>query len=120
MTLDNKHSSEPRASQPVLPGPLVEPPAPPNPMADDLPTADLAAITNGGDNHPFNLDGPATCIGRKRKARDLHAILEVCMCGQVVTDGEVSNGEGIIRCKSVGCETGWVSIVIPREQKTYH
>ena len=63
------------------------------------------------DNHPFNLDGPATCIGRKRKARDLHAILEVCMCGQVVTDGEVSNGKGIIRCKSVGCETGWVSIV---------
>jgi hypothetical protein len=62
--------------------------------------------------------GTATCIGRKQKMGDLHAILEVCLCGQAVTDGEVLKGEDVIKCKSVGCETGWVSVKIPREQDT--
>ncbi|KAF8240217.1 hypothetical protein L208DRAFT_1546537, partial [Tricholoma matsutake] len=45
--------------------------------------------------------------GRKRKVRDLHAILEVCTCGEAVTDEEISTGKGIIRCESAGCETRW-------------
>ena len=57
----------------------------------------------------FTLDGPATRIGRKRKARNLQAILEVCTCGQRVTEEEISSGRNIIRCTSTGCETQWVS-----------
>jgi hypothetical protein len=57
----------------------------------------------------FTLDGPATRIGRKRKARNLQAILEVCTCGQRITEEEISSGRNIIRCTSTGCETQWVS-----------
>ena len=57
----------------------------------------------------FTLDGPATRIGRKRKARNLQAILEVCTCGQHVMEEEISSGRNIIRCTSTGCETQWVS-----------
>jgi hypothetical protein len=32
-----------------------------------------------------------------------------------VTDGEVLKGEDIIKCKSAGCETGWVSVKITSE-----
>ena len=87
--------------------------------AQDLPIPEIAAsftvlasLTTTMDlpnDQPFTLDGPATRIGRKRKARDLQAILEVCICGQAVTDNEISSGENVIKCKSIGCETGWVS-----------
>jgi hypothetical protein len=120
-TLNNQDSLEPR-SLPVLPlGPLVEPPAfPTGTKVVGPPTADSAALVDRDANHLFTLDGPATRIGRKRKARDLHAILQGCVCGEVVTDMEVSNGEHVIRCKSVGCETGWVSIELSRKRETYH
>jgi len=57
----------------------------------------------------FTLDGPATRIGRKRKARNLQAILEVCTCGQRVMEEEILSSRNIIRCTSTGCETQWVS-----------
>jgi hypothetical protein len=115
MALDDQNLPEPCPPKLSPPGSLVEPQASPNTQIDGppkAPAADLAALADGlGADHPFTLDGPATRIGRKRKARDLHAILEVCVCGQAVTDGEASSGEGVIRCRSVGCETGWVSAV---------
>jgi len=64
------------------------------------------------DQHPaseFNLDGPATRIGQKRRARNLQAILEVCTCGQCVTQEEIANSQNTIKCTSIGCETQWVN-----------
>jgi hypothetical protein len=71
--------------------------------------APLPASIKTNNDQEFSIDGPSTRIGRKRKARDLNAILKVCTCGQTVADSEISSGEGVIRCKSVGCETEWVS-----------
>jgi hypothetical protein len=85
--------------------------------AQDPPTPEIAALaSHTSDNQPFMLDGPATHIGRKRKARDLQAILEVCTCGQAVTDNKITSGGSVIKCKSTGCETGWVSQKISRKQ----
>ena len=64
------------------------------------------------DDHQFSLDGPVTRIGRKRKARDLPSILQVCTCGETVEGSERSRDEGVIQCKVVGCETGWVSVEV--------
>lgn len=73
----------------------------------------LAPVLCRGDpgdrDQEFTLDGPTTCIGRKRKARNLQDMLEVCTCGQRVTQEEISSGQNIIRCTSKGCETQWVS-----------
>ena len=99
-------------SLPLLPGPPVELPASHTNISTQLvgaPTADSAALTEGDTNHLFALDGPVTRIGRKQRARDLHAILEGCVCGETVTERDILNGEGVIQCKSVGCETEWVS-----------
>ena len=118
---NNQCSPKPQ-SPPFLPGPPAEPPAFPTNTSTQgagTSTADSAALTEGDATHLFTLDGPVTRIGRKRKARDLHAILEGCVCGETVTDWEISNGEGVIRCKSVGCETEWVSTEILRERETY-
>jgi hypothetical protein len=57
---------------------------------------------------------PTTRIGRKRKARDLNAILQVCTCGQTVTGDEILRKEGVIKCNAIGCETGWVSFLFPK------
>lgn len=78
-------------------------------IAAGLPTVE----TNEDHTHQFSLDGPAMCIGRKRKARDLPSILQVCTCGNTVQGGEKSSHEGVIQCKTVGCETGWVSLEMP-------
>ncbi|KAF8230992.1 hypothetical protein L208DRAFT_1279162 [Tricholoma matsutake] len=48
-----------------------------------------------------------TRAGQKRKARDLYLILVVCTCGQAVSESEISQNMGIIKCKCTGCETGW-------------
>ena len=57
----------------------------------------------------FTLDGPVTRIGWKWRARNLQAILEVCTCGQPVTQEEISGDQNVIKCTSMGCETQWVS-----------
>ncbi len=92
--LDNVRQSSPGSTLPNEPASIPTVSA----IVDD-PTVD----------QQFTLDGPATCIGRKRKARNLQAILEVCTCGQRVMEEEISSGRNIIRCTSTGCETQWVS-----------
>ena len=52
------------------------------------------------DDQPVTLDGPATCIGQKQKAKDVQAILEVCIYGQAIIDNEISSGEDVTKCKS--------------------
>jgi hypothetical protein len=106
--------------------PFSAPPASPTMAARDLPfepempvqdKTETSEMSAGGelptveidDDHQFSLDGPATRIGQKRKARDLHSILQVCMCGQTVQEDEKSRGEGVIQCHVTGCETVWVS-----------
>ena len=107
-----QHSPEPWSPPPLPQSPPIEPaPASPKVPVDNLPRS--APTNEGTDNHPFTLDGPITHIGRKQKGRDLHAILEVCTCGEAVTDEEISTNKGIIRCESAGCETRWVSQNIP-------
>lgn len=84
-------------SHPVMrnsPGPS---PTPPIPHVD--------ASTN---NH-FTIDAPETRAGRKRKTRDLHSMLVVCMCGQAVSESEILQNRDVIKCRRIGCETSWVS-----------
>jgi hypothetical protein len=103
-------SDNPTFSAPPLPKspgsviPAQGPPDPPEAAAAELPMIE----TN--DDHQFSLDGPAMCIGRKQKARDLPSILQVCMCGNTVNREEKASHECVIECKAVGCETGWVRI----------
>ena len=85
------------------------------------PTPEIAASASASlttDNQPFTLDGPATCIRQKPKARDLQAILEVCTCGQAMTDNKISSSGHVIKCKSTGCETGWVSQIFLENKPT--
>ena len=115
---DHQIWHEPQPLSPLTP---TQSPAEPAPASPDVPSDDplvveMAALTRDPEetgNHPFTLDSLATHLGQKWKARDLHVILEVCYivctCGQVVTESEISRYEGIIRCKSAGCKTGWVS-----------
>lgn len=88
-----------------------------NAPAQELPQETPAARETAGlptiEEHQFSLDGPVTRIGRKRRARDLPSILQVCICGHTVQGGEKSSNEGVIQCKAMGCETGWVSVEIP-------
>ena len=53
-------------------------------------------------------DLPPTRSGRKRKAKDLQAISD-CLCGEAVTEDEISQATCVIQCKKPGCETLWVS-----------
>jgi hypothetical protein len=114
------------------PGPLIPPTptastrsidgaqTPPGPPEHEPPTPeiDVSALrmVESTDEHQFTLEGPATRIGRKRRTIDLQTILEGYTCGQLVTDGEISRRENVIKCKSAGCETGWVSQTILGEQ----
>jgi hypothetical protein len=50
--------------------------------------------------------------GRKRKTRDLQAMLAVCTCGEAVTESEITRDESIIECRCAGCETVWVSEIV--------
>jgi hypothetical protein len=95
--LDNIRQSSPGSLTTTLPN---EPAS--------IPTVS-ATVNDPTVDQQFTLDGPATRIGRKRKARNLQAILEVCTCGQHVMEEEISSGRNIIRCTSTGCETQWVS-----------
>ncbi len=58
------------------------------------------------DTIPFT-DAPRTRSGRTRRARDLHAVLRTCVCGEEIDGDQID--EGIITCKQEGCETGLVS-----------
>ena len=44
---------------------------------------------------------------RTRKANILN--LNACICGVTITEHEIQNGEGIMKCRVLGCETVWVS-----------
>jgi len=101
-------SSIPAQDPPFAPEtPAQDPPLTPETAVAGLPTIEIS------DDHRFSLDGPVTRIGRKRKARDLHSILQVCTCGQTVHEGEKQgekSRDDVIQCKAVGCETVWVSV----------
>jgi len=32
-----------------------------------------------------------------------------CDCGEVILGGKVEQGEGLIECNKIGCETRWVN-----------
>jgi hypothetical protein len=120
----NNEDSVQRLPEPSTPSPADNPPfsAPPLPKSPgsvipaqgspDPPEAAAAELPmiETNDDHQFSLDGPATRIGRKRKARDLPSILQVCTCGNTVNGEEKASHERVIECKAVGCETGWVRI----------
>jgi len=61
-------------------------PDPPTP----LPMPPMTHVDGLMDNN-FVLDAPETRVGRKRKTRDLHSMLVVCTCGQIVTEDEISH-----------------------------
>jgi hypothetical protein len=84
--------------------PAEGPPTAPETAAAGLPTIETDI------DHQFSLDGLATRIGRKRKAKDLPSILQVCTCGKTVQEADKSSHGGVIQCKAVRCETVWVSV----------
>ena len=117
-TSNNDNSTRYSPELPI-PGPAEIPPLSAHPNSSSMPaeapllpetTAARLPTTETDDDHQFSLDGPATRIGRKRKARDLPSILQVCTCGKTVQEAEKSSHEGVIQCKAVGCETVWVSV----------
>lgn len=57
---------------------------------------------------PESLRGRPIRSARKRMAEVLTELSE-CACGRQVTDEEVVNREGVVKCKKTGCETQWVS-----------
>lgn len=56
--------------------------------------------------------GGSSVIGtrrqRIRKALDLQ--LNACTCGVTITDLEIQEGQGVMKCHTPGCETVWVCI----------
>ncbi|PBK92254.1 hypothetical protein ARMGADRAFT_1031145 [Armillaria gallica] len=49
-------------------------------------------------------DAPKTQSGWTQQARDLHAVLQTCVCGEEIDSNQID--KGIIACKQEGCETG--------------
>ena len=64
----------------------------------------------GDDVNPFTLNTPETRVGRKRKARNLGPILEVCHCGERISEFDEGSSDAVIACKRTGCETRFVSV----------
>ena len=79
------------------------------PLASPTPGLATALPLDASSDNPFTVDAPETRTGRKRKTRDLHAILAVCTCGDAVSESEITRDENVIECRRTGCETGWVS-----------
>jgi hypothetical protein len=52
---------------------------------------------------PTFLDSEPTCVGRKRKAKDMSG-LTLCLCEERAEPGDV----GSIQCRKAGCATVWV------------
>jgi hypothetical protein len=47
---------------------------------------------------------------RIRKAQDLQ--LNVCVCGVTIADSEIQEGQKVMKCSTLGCETVWVSATL--------
>ena len=71
--------------------------------------ADTSNITPGHQLTLDNFDSHGIRPRRTRKANILN--LNACICGVTITDHEIQNGEGIMKCRVSGCETVWVSTV---------
>lgn len=69
-------------------------------------------LLDASSGNPFTVSALETRTGRKRKTRDLHAMLAVCTCGEAVTENEIAQDENVIDCRRAGCETGWVSEIV--------
>jgi hypothetical protein len=78
----------------------------PSPASVPVPPLDASS------SNPYTVYAPETRTGRKRKARDLHAMLAVCTCGEAVTEFEITRDENVIECRRAGCETIWVSEIV--------
>ncbi|KAG6817760.1 hypothetical protein H0H93_007034 [Arthromyces matolae] len=57
----------------------------------------------------FPIEASTTRSGRKRKAKDLNSILEVCVCGNIVDESLRDDHEATIRCAKKDCTTQWGS-----------
>lgn len=50
---------------------------------------------------------------RVRRTRKAHLLqLNACVCGVTITDGEIQQGDTVMRCRVPGCETVWVSAAL--------
>ncbi|KAF8058599.1 hypothetical protein FPV67DRAFT_1565461 [Lyophyllum atratum] len=130
-----------RGDSPMTLPPTPTTPAPPAPPAavDDPPPASSTSFTTAAGapgaraaspppnnsmheetDDVFRFEAAETRVGgRKRRARDLNAILTVCICGKKVSAEERQRENVALECKRVGCETGWVSKTNPRHCTTF-
>lgn len=89
---------------------LTASPLPPEESTPPLqPVIEEAPLEIHNSETEFTVNAPETRVGRKRKAKDLSTMLEVCTCGNKVEELERLEA---IQCKRAGCETGWVSVVL--------
>ena len=69
-------------------------------------TCEIEALMETGSlTQPLFLDSEPTCVGRKRKAKDMSG-LSVCLCEENAKPGNVSS----IQCQKAGCATVWVML----------
>ena len=103
--------------QPSLPVPSLEPA--PNILdlegrAVENPGVDIESAASPSAQpvrKPELAEVPITTEGRgNQKRRGKHpTTLYECDCGEVISGGEVEEGEGLIECNKAGCEMRWVS-----------
>ncbi|KAH9159215.1 hypothetical protein EDB89DRAFT_1916562, partial [Lactarius sanguifluus] len=76
-------------------------------------TAFIAAVTTTSQH----CDGPGSSIPegvtgaqttRRHRIRKAHVLqLNACICGVTITDIEIQEGKGVMKCNAPGCETVW-------------
>lgn len=47
--------------------------------------------------------------GRQTRKRKNTVVIYDCICGDIVSQGDINSLAGVIECKRQGCETRWVS-----------
>jgi hypothetical protein len=79
----------------------------PIPALPSSPGHQTVEVGRSDEEDTFSLVAPKTRAGRKRKARDIGAILAVCNCGERVSEDD---SDAYIACKRAGCETRLVRL----------
>lgn len=93
-------SSKPTPSGPHIQGETVE-----NLRVHIEPTSTASAQTVSNEEVPTITEGWG---GRKRRVKHPTRLYE-CDCREIISHGELEQGEGVIECNKSGCEMRWVS-----------
>ena len=110
MLLSGPSGSPPPASPtcPATSHPIPQATSVPGPKETSAVTSVTPAVTAHVDPRLSNSNSSTintqACRTRKAQVLDLNA----CVCGVTITDGEIQQGENIMKCRAPGCKTVWV------------